>query len=380
MLAPMKTAVCIVTFPLSAAGYTPLSNLIKLLCGITNEVYIVSGGVALEKLKKERNVLSFEITHSDGNNAFERIINYANTQLKILRYIVSLSRKTDLFIFFIGGEGLFVPMLALKLLRKKVVLLLAGVGTKVLSINKAPLSKFMSFLVSANFYLANRLIVYSPRLIREANLSRHGIKIIIAHEHFVDFQKFVRKKRIDERLNIVGYVGRLSKEKGILCFTEAIPNILKMRNDVTFLIVGDGDLSTKIAEYLNKKNIKNKVKMMGWISHKDIPNHLNDLKLLISPSYTEGLPNIMLEAMACGTPVLATYVGAIPDVIEDGETGFLLKANDPKHIEERILELLDKPELLEKVSKSACERVRENFSEEKTLEIWRRILRELETL
>ncbi|MHA1684988.1 MAG: glycosyltransferase, partial [Candidatus Heimdallarchaeaceae archaeon] len=75
----------------------------------------------------------------------------------------------------------------------------------------------------------------------------------------------------------------------------------------------------------------------------------------------------MLEAMACSTPVLATPVGAIPDIIKDGETGFLLKSNDPEHIADRIVELLGKPKLLEKVSVNAYNYVRENFSYEKTL-------------
>jgi len=86
----------------------------------------------------------------------------------------------------------------------------------------------------------------------------------------------------------------------------------------------------------------------------------------------------MFEAMACGTPVLATQVGAIPDIIKDNETGFLLKSNDPKHITERTVGLLNKPELLEEVSINAYNYVRANFSYEKTLQIWRKILKELE--
>jgi len=63
---------------------------------------------------------------------------------------------------------------------------------------------------------------------------------------------------------------------------------------------------------------------------------------------------------------------------KDGETGFLLKSNDPKHISDKIIDLLNKPELLEKVSKNAYNYVRENFSYEKTLESWRKIIREIE--
>jgi len=120
------------------------------------------------------------------------------------------------------------------------------------------------------------------------------------------------------------------------------------------------------------------VRLTGWISYADIQNFLNEFKLLVLPSYTEGLPNIMLEAMASGTPVLATQVGVIPDIIKDNENGFLLRSNGPKHITERIVELLNKPELLEKVSINAYNYARAKFSYEKTLQIWRKILKELE--
>jgi glycosyltransferase involved in cell wall biosynthesis len=145
------------------------------------------------------------------------------------------------------------------------------------------------------------------------------------------------------------------------------------------MVCGEGNLTTQIKKLVKTEGISDCVKIMGWIPHQDLPKYLNEMKILVLPSFTEGLPNIMLEAMACGTPVLATPVGAIPDVIKDGETGFLLRSNDPKHIAERIIELLNKPELLEKVSVNAYNFVRGNFSYEKTLESWRRIFSELES-
>ena len=80
-----------------------------------------------------------------------------------------------------------------------------------------------------------------------------------------------------------------------------------------------------IGSHVNKN-----VTLVGWISHDELPSYLNMLKLLVVPSYTEGLPNIVIEAMSCGTPVLATPVGGVPDLIEDGITGFILEDNFPE--------------------------------------------------
>ena len=87
----------------------------------------------------------------------------------------------------------------------------------------------------------------------------------------------------------------------------------------------------------SKENLNNKVELTGWIPHDELPDYSNMLKLIVLPSYTEGLPNIMLEVMACGTPVLATPVGAIPDVINDGENRFLMENNSQECIAENVI-------------------------------------------
>jgi glycosyltransferase involved in cell wall biosynthesis len=103
-----------------------------------------------------------------------------------------------------------------------------------------------------------------------------------------------------------------------------------------------------------------RVDLPGWISHDDLPGYLNQLRLLVLPSYTEGLPNIMLEAMACGTPVLATPVGAIPDVIIDGKTGFIMENNSPECIAENVIRALNSPDL-ERIAENGRRFVEENF-------------------
>jgi glycosyltransferase involved in cell wall biosynthesis len=367
----------IVTFPLIKAGEVPLSNLINILRPLSNGIYVVTGKDFSKEDRPNEKLHIVGVAHKGGTDALTRIINYTCTQLKISCMLAIRARNVDFYIFFIGGESLLLPMLTAKLLMKKVVLALAGTPVKVAEAVKDTLSKPTGILGEINFLLSNRIIVYSKNIVKERRLEKYRSKISIAHRHFIDFSSFNAKKKIEERENLVGYMGRLSEEKGILCFIEAIPSVLEKRKDITFLIGGDGNLSTKIRKYVNKQNIGDTVEMVGWIPHEELPDYLNDLKLLVLPSYTEGLPNIMLEAMACGSPVLATPVGGVPDVIKDGETGFILEDNSAGCITKNIIRALNHPDL-EEVTKNARKLVEKRFSYEATVQRYRKILADIE--
>jgi glycosyltransferase involved in cell wall biosynthesis len=368
----------ILTVPINRAGNIPLSNLVDVLHPISNDMYLITGNEGYRFFKEDKKIYTYGIRHESGVTVFTRILRYIYTQLRISYELGKISKKIDLWIFFIGGDGLILPMLTAKLVRKKVVL--ASAGSLVQSCKSANdnLSKQIKILVHINRSLSNGIILYSPNLIKEWNLEKYRDKIYIAHKHFVDFDKFKIKKRFDERKNLVGYIGRLSEEKGTLNFVKAIPEIIRRRrDDVKFLIVGDGPLQDKIEEYLDKENLSNKVNLTGWIPHDELPSYLNELELVVLPSYTEGLPNIMLEAMACGTPVLATSVGAIPDVIKDGETGFIMENNSPAFIAKNVERALNHPNL-EKIEENARALVERKFTYEAAVGMYKSIINNME--
>ena len=113
--------------------------------------------------------------------------------------------------------------------------------------------------------------------------------------------------------------------------------------------------------------------MLRWIPHDELPRYLNELRLFVLPSYTEGLPHTLLEAMACGTPVLATPVGAIPDVIKDEETGFIMENNSPACIAENIVRALAHPNINE-IIKNAHTLIEENYNYQAAVDGYRIIL------
>jgi len=366
----------IVTFPLLKSGITPLSNLVDILYPLSGDFYLITGnaGAAIHSNRKKFHV--YLINHTTEANMLIRIINFAYTQLRISYKLARVTKHVQLWFLFLGEGGLLLPMLTTKLLRKKTVLVSAASNQRISTATKDPLSWPTTLLEKLNRSLANCIILYSPNHIKEWNLEKYKDKILIAHEHFLDFNKFNVKKKLSERNNLVGYIGRLSEEKGILNFVKAIPEILNERDDLEFLICGDGQLRDEIEKYISEKNLKDKVKLAGWIPHGNLPDYLNELKLVVLPSFTEGLPNIMLEAMACGTPVLATSVGAISDVIKDGETGFIMENNSPEHIARNVIRILEQPDL-DKIVENARALVEQEFTYKAVVKRYKKILSEL---
>jgi len=238
------------------------------------------------------------------------------------------------------------------------------------------LKKIFIACAKINFFLADRVVVYSPRLISEWNLEPYRHKILIAHRHFLDFNTFTVTTPLPDRPPLIGYIGRLSGEKGVQNLTQALPAILSNWQDLRVLIGGDGQLKETIEASLQEQGVSARVDLPGWIPHDNLPRYLNQLRLLILPSYTEGLPNIMLEAMACGTPVLATPVGAIPDVIIDGKTGFIMENNSPECIAANVVRALNSPDL-EQIAENGRRFVEENFTFERVVERWKKVLEEI---
>jgi glycosyltransferase involved in cell wall biosynthesis len=238
------------------------------------------------------------------------------------------------------------------------------------------LSKLATSLSELCYGLCDNIILYSTALISEWRLEKYCKKIHIAHEHFLDFETFTSTITYPNRPPLIGYIGRLSGEKGAQNFVQAIPSILEAQRDLCVLIGGDGPLKNSISTSLKAIGLTPKVGLPGWISHDDLPRYLNKLRLLVVPSYTEGLPKIILEAMACGTPVLATPAGAIPDIIMDGKTGFIMDNNTPECIAENVIRALNSPDL-ERIAEAGKRYVEENFTFEKAVENWRSILEEI---
>jgi len=131
---------------------------------------------------------------------------------------------------------------------------------------------------------------------------------------------------------IILYVGHLWRIKGVTKLVKAVRPILEKRKDLMLIFVGRGDQEDRIAREAGTLLSLGKIRLVGDKPPEEIPIWMNAADLLVLPSLSEGLPNVVLEAMACETPVLASKAGGIPEVIKEGENGYLIE--NPESVDE----------------------------------------------
>lgn len=362
----------IITFTVGRAALTPLMNLQMILKELSGEVYLV---LTTEVGIDTQNLNPYHvINHKGGGSFLFRLIKVIFLQIKICIAIFSIRKKVNTFFFFMGGEILILPLIMSKLMGKTIFLNLAASHKKMSALNKDNLSLYSSFfLYKINFFLADKIIIYTNSLIEEWELRNYENKVAIASRHFVDLNKFKKIKSFDQKDDLVGYIGRFSPEKGVLNLVHAIPSIISEKKELKFVLIGEGKLKPDIERFIKAQRLENHVKIVNWVDHDKLNYYLNEIKLLILPSHTEGLPNIVLEAMAAGTIILCAPVGSLRDVICNFENGFILKNNSVDSITESVIEVLNYPEL-DRISNNGIKTINESFTFNKAVNRYKRIL------
>jgi len=207
---------------------------------------------------------------------------------------------------------------------------------------------------------------------REIHFIRNGIDIdcfkpMERNELLAESLGITGKRK--EEITNVGFVGELRKKKGMEVLLSAHARINKQR-PITLLIIGEvrqGD-DRKLLEDFQNANPQYPIIITGHIPHNDLPSYYSLIDIFIHPSLRDGMPNAVLEAMACERAVIATAVGGTKDILEDGKNGVVVNVNDPDMLAEKIVELLDNPKKRELLGKNARELVLSKFTLEKELE------------
>lgn len=381
----VKGILILTTGSLSSVSFNSyIKNFVKVIYRAAERIYLVvlnSENLTEFDWKQQGKLTVISVKKIPHNSVLFRLLEYLKIQFTFAVIVFKLRKRISTVISTINGSTLILPILIARFIGIKTISVITGPTYSVVEKQRGKLLGIFCYRIEiATLLISNLMVVESKNV-----LGYYPNASLIKNKTFIippatDVESFLMEKQISQRKYHVGYIGRLDMEKGIIQFIIAL-KIMKRNyvipKDFKTIIIGSGSLENDIRILIKDNELENLVELSKSVGHELIPKYLNDIRLLVLPSYSEGMPRIILESMACGTPVLATSVGAIPDVIRDGKTGFLLKSNDPKHIADRIIELLNQPELLERASVNASNYVRENFSYEKTLESWRKIRCEL---
>jgi glycosyltransferase involved in cell wall biosynthesis len=138
-------------------------------------------------------------------------------------------------------------------------------------------------------------------------------------------------------------VGRLCEQKGQLLLVKAIPALVKEGRKFELILVGDGEHRAAVERLIAENNLGGCVSVTGWASAHRVKEEILRARALILPSFAEGLPVVLIEAMALGRPVLSTYVAGIPELVIDGKTGWLFPAGSEEDMLDAIRACLDAP-------------------------------------
>ena len=175
---------------------------------------------------------------------------------------------------------------------------------------------------------------------------------------------------------LVGNVAALVPHKGQKYLVDAAAQVVRQQPDTRFVVAGEGELRESLEHQIRHHHLEKHVILAGF--RPDVLSLHKAFDLFVMSSVTEGLGTSLLDAMACGKPIVASAVGGIPEVVVDGETGFLVPPRDTAAMASAIVRLLEDPALRQRMGAAGLARVRQHFVAEvmvrKTLEAYQQLL------
>jgi len=362
-----------------------IASFVNLIKPSLNRLFIIAANTPTFK---DDNISVVELVkYGDKEREFIllKLCHHLLTDLRLALTLFRLRKDVDVIVYYVAAKVYPLSELLGKLIGKKVVVFSFNPLSKAAKANQVGRSvikdgtfppALMGLWDRIVLGITDHIWVESKTSADFSNLGGLRNKVSICPTYYIDLRHFKIERPLEQRKNIVGFIGRLVEQKGVLNLVHATPLVLRHRKDLKFIIGGDGPLKSRIEREIKSYNLEEDFQLLGLVPHEIIPYWLNQMRLFVLPSYTEGLPRVVQEAMACGTVVLATPVGGVPDLIKDGETGFIMEDNSPECITKNIIKALNHPDL-GKITKNARYLIESEYTYEATVKRFRKILASL---
>ncbi len=237
------------------------------------------------------------------------------------------------------------------------------VSERCVDIWKGPLHRLLDRLLAKK----SSLIIANAQAVRTFCLSEgiapskvHVIPNVFDWSHFQPYPKEEarRKLHLSSDLPAFGFVGRLEEQKGLTYLIEAAA-LLSSELRFVVAVIGSGPLEKELREKAKHSGLSESIRFFGSLD--DASSLLTAFDILVLPSLWEGLPNILIEAMASEVPIVATAVGGVPELVQDGYTGLLVKSGDSYALAEGIRKTVAEKETALRLARQAREYVKKRF-------------------
>ncbi len=222
-----------------------------------------------------------------------------------------------------------------------------------------------AYNVLATHVLANSHATKRALLQNAPWLDAERIEVIhngIALDAFVQSARhsFRKEWKIPAQAPVLGFVGQLDERKGLGVLLSAFELIRQRLPEARLVLAGEGPLREMIESAARERGWEENVVLAGFVD--DVAAVMQAIDVLVLPSYWEGFGIVIIEAMACGRPVITTNLSSMPEIVEDGRTGYLIPPGEAQALAEHALTLLQDRALRERMGTAGRERAAQHFS------------------
>ena len=314
---------------------------------------------------------SSQISHPPPNIIIRSILAF----LRILKFfIINTLKKPDGILIFCadGGSALEkgIMILIAKILNIK-AFIFPRAGNL---INQTKSSNLMLIFIRFLFKKADLFFCQGEKWVKFASnklkIETKKIKTV-SNWSATDELLEIGEKRIinlsNTSLKII-YVGWLEKEKGIRELVESFNELCNSGLDIQLILIGDGSLKKYLEDFGVKNNLKNKLLLKGWLPKNKIMEYLSKADIFVLPSWQEGMPNALIEALASGLPSITTSVGVIPDYLINNKSALIVEPKNANKLKKSIENLINDNNLRKKLSKNGLFVAKKNFSTKRSLD------------
>jgi len=370
-----------VTQPLSPASEAHIHTLLDILSAVA-VVSLVTANLPGNSEIRDKYEFVETSRAGTGDGILTAATRFAVNQVRMCS---AIRRRDEGIILFFGATSYLLPIVFARLVGKTVVLEPRGDVPLSLYLQwsekrhvPSPIARFLAgsvaLLERMGYWFADAIVTYTPSMAEQLGLDRYEEKLYPKGARYIQTDRFYPRVPYGERENVIGFLGRLDEEKRVHELAEVAK---RLPDGVRFVFAGDGDLKEWLEEELSNEVESGKVEMTGWVEHDGVPEVLSRFKILVLPSQpTEGLPTVILESFACGTPVYATPVSGVPDVVTEGETGFLMNETGPDEMLNEISSI--DLENLSEMSKRCRNLIEEQYTLKAAVDRYRSIINSVE--